>query len=46
MRVGEHKGRLRPGSEADLVAVRGDLAHDVSRLADVSAVVLAGVRVV
>jgi imidazolonepropionase-like amidohydrolase len=44
--VGERKGRLRPGSDADLVAVRGDLAHDVSRLADVSAVVLAGVRVV
>jgi len=44
--LGDRKGRLRPGSDADLVAVRGDLAHDVSRLADVSAVVLAGVRVV
>jgi imidazolonepropionase-like amidohydrolase len=44
--VGGRKGRLRPGYDADLLAVRGDLAGDVARLADVSAVVLAGVRVV
>jgi imidazolonepropionase-like amidohydrolase len=43
--VGDRKGRLRTGFDADLVAVRGDVAHDVSRLADVSRVVLAGVPV-
>jgi imidazolonepropionase-like amidohydrolase len=43
--VGDRKGRLQPGYDADLLAVRGDLAGDVSRLADVSAVVLAGARV-
>jgi imidazolonepropionase-like amidohydrolase len=41
--VGDRKGRLRPGYDADLVAVSGDLLHDVTRLSDVGAVVLAGV---
>ena len=42
--AGDRKGRLRPGFDADLVAVAvaGDLEHDVSRLTDVRAVVLAG----
>jgi imidazolonepropionase-like amidohydrolase len=44
--VGDRKGRLRRGFDADLIAVRGDLAHDVSRLSEVSAVVLAGAPVV
>jgi imidazolonepropionase-like amidohydrolase len=44
--VGDRKGRLRPGYDADLLAVHGDLAGDVARLADVSAVLLAGVRAV
>jgi imidazolonepropionase-like amidohydrolase len=44
--VGDRKGRLRPGYDADLLAVRGDLAGDVGRLGDVGAVVLAGARVV
>ena len=43
--VGDRKGRLRRGFDADLVAVRGDLAHGVSRLTDVSAVVVAGAPV-
>jgi imidazolonepropionase-like amidohydrolase len=43
--VGDRKGRLRPGFDADLVAVPGDLAGDVSRLTDVSTVVLAGAQV-
>jgi imidazolonepropionase-like amidohydrolase len=43
--VGHRKGRLRPGFDADLVAVRGDLRQEVSRLADVRSVVLAGVPV-
>jgi imidazolonepropionase-like amidohydrolase len=42
--VGDRKGRLRPGHDADLVAVRGDLGVDVGRLAEVAAVVLAGQR--
>jgi imidazolonepropionase-like amidohydrolase len=44
--VGDRRGRLRRGFDADLLAVRGDLAGDLSGLADVSAVVLAGARVV
>jgi imidazolonepropionase-like amidohydrolase len=44
--VGDRKGRLRPGVDADLLAVRGDLRNQVSRLGDVGAVVLAGVQVV
>jgi imidazolonepropionase-like amidohydrolase len=44
--VGDRKGRLRPGFDADVVAVRGDLTRDVSRLTDVSAVVVAGALVV
>jgi imidazolonepropionase-like amidohydrolase len=43
--VGDRKGRLRPGFDADILAVRGELAGDVSRLADVSAVVVAGARI-
>ncbi len=42
--VGDRKGRLRPGYDADLLAVHGDLGGDVGRLADVAAVVLAGER--
>jgi imidazolonepropionase-like amidohydrolase len=44
--VGDRKGRLRPGFDADLVAVRGDLTHDVNALTDVGTVVLAGAPVV
>jgi imidazolonepropionase-like amidohydrolase len=44
--VGDHKGRLRPGYDADVLAVHGDLAGEVGRLADVSAVLLAGARAV
>jgi imidazolonepropionase-like amidohydrolase len=43
--VGDRKGRLRRGYDADLLAVRGGLAGDVRRLADVTAVFLAGSRV-
>jgi imidazolonepropionase-like amidohydrolase len=41
--VGDRKGRLRRGFDADLVAVPHDVARDVGRLEDVRAVVLAGV---
>ena len=40
--VGDRKGRLRPRFDADLLAVRGDLRHDIGRLSDVSSVVLGG----
>ena len=42
--AGDRKGRLRPASTpiSSLCRPPGDLAHDVSRLTDVRAVVLAG----
>jgi imidazolonepropionase-like amidohydrolase len=40
--VGDRKGRLRRGYDADLIAVGGDLEHHVSGLTDIRAVVLAG----
>lgn len=43
--VGERKGRLRAGFDADVLVVDGDLAGDVGRLADVRSVMLAGVFV-
>ena len=40
--VGDRKGRLRPGYDADVLVVDGDLTGDVGRLADVRSVMLAG----
>lgn len=40
--VGDRKGRLRRGYDADLIAVGGDLEHHVSGLTDIRAIVLAG----
>ena len=40
--VGDRKGRLRPGDDADVLVVVGDLTGDVGRLADVRSVMLAG----
>lgn len=37
-RVGEHKGRLAPGFDADLLAVEGDPLADVTALRAVTAV--------
>jgi imidazolonepropionase-like amidohydrolase len=44
-RVGERKGRLEPGYDADLLVVRGDPRRDAAALLDVAAVYRAGVRV-
>jgi imidazolonepropionase-like amidohydrolase len=44
-RVGDRKGRIAPGFDADLVAVDGDPLTDVSALHDVAAVFRAGTRV-
>ena len=41
----DHCGRLRPGYDADIIVVGGDLQADITRLADVQAVVLRGARV-
>ena len=43
--IGDHCGRLRPRYDADIVVVGGDLQSDITRLADVQAVVLHGERV-
>ena len=43
--VGERKGRLRAGHDADVLVVDGDLSGDVGRLADVRSVMLGGVLV-
>lgn len=40
--VGDRKGRVRTGADADLLVVAGDLAADVDRLGDVRAVYLGG----
>jgi len=40
--VGDRKGLLRSGYDADVVVVQGDLQSDISALADVRAVVLGG----
>ncbi|MGY4773449.1 amidohydrolase family protein [Kribbella sp. CWNU-51] len=40
--LGERKGRLAPGYDADLVVVAGDLARDVTGLREVRQVVLRG----
>ncbi|MFG1609640.1 amidohydrolase family protein [Actinoplanes sp. NPDC049265] len=44
-RVGDRKGRIRPGADADLLAVAGDPSTDLARLRDVRAVFRAGVRI-
>jgi imidazolonepropionase-like amidohydrolase len=44
-RVGDRKGRLAPGYEADLVAVAGDPLADLAALRAVVAVFRAGIRV-
>ena len=44
-RLGDHKGRIAPGFDADLVAVAGDPLTDLTTLTAVSAVFRAGVRV-
>ena len=43
--LGERKGRLLPGFDADMLAVRGDLMADVARIHDIQAVFRAGQRV-
>jgi len=43
--VGDRKGRLAPGYDADLLAVGGDPTHDLRALLDVRAVFRAGKRV-
>ncbi len=40
--VGDRKGRLRAGYDADILVVDGDLTDDVGRLADVRFVMLGG----
>jgi imidazolonepropionase-like amidohydrolase len=44
-RLGDHKGRIAPGFDADLLAVAGDPLTDLTTLTAVSAVYRAGVRV-
>lgn len=43
--VGDRKGRIAPGHDADLLVVRGDAEADASLLLDVERVYRAGVRV-
>jgi imidazolonepropionase-like amidohydrolase len=43
--VGDRRGRIRPGSAADLLLVGGDARADVARLADVRVVIRAGTPV-
>jgi imidazolonepropionase-like amidohydrolase len=43
--VGERKGRIVAGADADLLAVAGDPAADTNKLRDVRAVFRAGIRV-
>jgi len=43
--VGQTKGSLRPGFDADVLVVDGDLSSDIGRLGEVRAVFLAGHRV-
>lgn len=44
-RIGERKGRLAPGFDADMPAVHGDPLADVTALRAVTAVFRAGYRV-
>jgi len=44
-RVGDRKGRLAPGYDADILAVNGDPLADAKALLDVAAVFRAGTRV-
>lgn len=43
--VGQTKGSLRPGFDADMLVVDGDLSTDIALLRDVRAVFLAGRRI-
>ena len=43
--IADHTGRLRPGYDADILIVRGDLQADITRPANVQAVLLEGERV-
>jgi imidazolonepropionase-like amidohydrolase len=43
--AGDRKGRLRPGADADLLAVRGDPLTDLEALHQVEAVFVSGTRV-
>jgi imidazolonepropionase-like amidohydrolase len=43
--IADHCGRLRVGYDADILVVGGDVQADITRLADVRAVVLRGERV-
>jgi imidazolonepropionase-like amidohydrolase len=40
--VGDRKGLLRKGYDADIIVVNGDLQADVTALSDVRSVVLGG----
>jgi imidazolonepropionase-like amidohydrolase len=44
-RLGQHKGLLAPGYDADLIVVAGDTSRQIDTLTNVSAVFLAGRRV-
>jgi len=43
--LGDRKGRITPGYDADLLAVAADVEHDLAGLCDVKAVWRGGVRV-
>jgi imidazolonepropionase-like amidohydrolase len=45
LRLGDRKGRVAPGFDADLLAVRGNPLHDVHALREVEAVFAGGIRV-
>jgi imidazolonepropionase-like amidohydrolase len=45
LRLGDRKGRVAPGFDADLLAVRGNPLHDVHALREVEAVFAGGRRV-
>jgi imidazolonepropionase-like amidohydrolase len=45
VRLGDRKGRIAPGFDADLLAVRGDPLTDIEALRDVTAVFRLGLRV-
>jgi hypothetical protein len=40
--VGDRKGRLRAGYDADVVVVNGDMTDDIARLGNVRSVMLGG----
>lgn len=43
--LGDRKGRIAPGFDADLIAVPGDPVHDLSALLEVSTIIRSGHRI-